>query len=244
MSGKKVYTGRFLFGVETDSHDCDGQELSSSDVFPSFADLKKATNLFNGTFLQTPPKISAKKVAGRRAYDLVRGSKEFDLEPCTVAVDSFFIDESYLENDPVREISFRITCSKGTYIRGIARDLGESVGCPSILASLRRECSFPFSIDEAVEPAQVEYSDLIDLSRLFSGIKTIRLEEEDLKKLSNGNYSSLLDDSLFNRINESTDQKINLHLNNQFIMLNNQENLPKALLIISDKGEVERTIQL
>ncbi len=99
---------------------------------------------FRGTFRQAPPRVSAKKVAGERAYKLARNNVSFELKPVEVT-----ISDLRLLSFEAGSVSLEVTCSSGTYIRSIAHDLGQRLGCGALLSNLRRTRVGGFSIDNS-----------------------------------------------------------------------------------------------
>ena len=141
----KVYEGVMHFGYSTDSYDADGQTTSPArDIVLDRDELDAALDKFRGPFAQVPPPVSAKKIAGRPAYELARKQLPVDLKPVDVEVyslDLLSIDRC--------QASIRVHCSSGTYLRGIAHDVGQALGCGAFLQSLRRTASGDFKIDSA-----------------------------------------------------------------------------------------------
>lgn len=140
----KAYEGLFRFGTATDSFDRDGK-VTETGTAP---DLTKeqwtaAANKFVGPQPQLPPAFSAKRIGSRRAYDLAREGAEFTLEPVAVEIYSF-------EVDPVNEtdLHFRLKCSSGTYVRAVARDMGQALGSPAHCLTLSRTAVGPFTSDQ------------------------------------------------------------------------------------------------
>ena len=141
----KTYSGDFTIGKTTPSHDMETDINSSS----SFENIKKtdvinSSKSFTGKQMQRPPKFSAVKVRGKRAYELARKKEDIFLDEKEIEIKSFSI-----KNIALPIISFEIICSKGTYIRSIARDFGESLGCGAYLSQLRRTHIGNFSVDNA-----------------------------------------------------------------------------------------------
>lgn len=140
----KVYTGTILLGVRTTTDDIEGDVIKRTAVQSRFEEIKAASRKFVGLISQIPPQISAVHVNGKRAYTLAREGVEVKLTPRQVEISEFQI---WPHKDS--QIGFKITCTSGTYIRSIARDLGQALGCGGTLSSLKREESDPFTIDEA-----------------------------------------------------------------------------------------------
>jgi tRNA pseudouridine55 synthase len=143
--GEKTYDARIQFGWSTDTYDREGQPASEP-VEPRFtrAELEAVLARFRGAFLQTPPPFSAKKIAGTPAYRLARKGAPVDLQPVEVHV--FELDLLEFDGATAR---IRVRCSAGTYLRGIAHDVGRELGCGAFLTALRRTASGEFSEDRA-----------------------------------------------------------------------------------------------
>jgi tRNA pseudouridine55 synthase len=148
----KIYEGTVRFGWATNTHDRTGEPLGEArDVRIEAAELEPLLDRFRGEFLQTPPSVSAKKVAGRRAYELARKDIAVELPPSPVNVYELTVlsIESCL-------VKLRVHCSGGTYLRSIAHDLGTAMGCGAHLAELRRLASGEFELAKARTIAQLE----------------------------------------------------------------------------------------
>lgn len=141
----KVYEGVVRFGYATDSYDGDGQRTSEEiAVTLEREPLETALNRFRGPFDQTPPAVSAKKIAGRPAYELARKQQAVELKP--VPVEVYALDILSMEGC---EAAVRVHCSAGTYLRSIAHEAGQALGCGAFLKSLRRIASGDFKIESA-----------------------------------------------------------------------------------------------
>ena len=142
----KVYEGRIRLGFATDTCDASGRPVSevSADL-PGRAELAEAMKAFEGEILQTPPRYSAKKIAGRPVYKMARADKKFDLEPVRITIERFVL----LDYRPP-DVDFEAACSAGTYIRSLAHDLGHRLGCGGHLAVLRRTSVGPYGLADAV----------------------------------------------------------------------------------------------
>jgi tRNA pseudouridine55 synthase len=146
MSEDKEYAGTLRLGQITSSQDADGDILEERPV-PEL-DREKLTEAFDrflGDFYQTPPMVSAIKKDGVPLYKLARQGKEVVREPRFVHVYGYEIEEISLP-----EVDFRVTCSKGFYVRTYAHDIGELLGCGAHLSALRRTKSGKFSVEGAV----------------------------------------------------------------------------------------------
>jgi tRNA pseudouridine55 synthase len=142
----KVYEGRIRLGFATDTYDASGKPTSEERLEqPSLPDLAEAMKAFEGEILQTPPRFSAKKLGGRPVYELARADRAFTLEPSRVTVRHFTL-KGY--RPPF--VEFETECSAGTYVRSLAHDLGERLGCGAHLAALRRTSVGPYALADAV----------------------------------------------------------------------------------------------
>lgn len=146
MAGKKTYTGTFLIGKTTPCYDLEKEFDATYPTEHITSELIETARLsFLGEIDQVPPIFSAKQVDGKRAYDLARSGKEVELKANRIAIDNFSVDKTRFP-----EIDFEITCSKGTYIRSIARDFGLALISGATLIALRRTRSGEQAIEEAL----------------------------------------------------------------------------------------------
>ncbi len=148
---EKEYTGKFIIGQTTPSHDLETTVTETLDI-SSISDerLHQAAKKFTGVIQQIPPLHSAIKVDGKRAYTLARKGKDVELKPREVTVSQF---EITLIKKP--EVWFRIVCTKGTYIRSIARDFGNELGVGAYLAELCRTRIGEFKLEDALTLEQI-----------------------------------------------------------------------------------------
>jgi tRNA pseudouridine55 synthase len=155
MSDDKVYSGSMKFGETTDSYDADGELVSSLPVPPlTLEELNEAAAGFIGDLLQTPPMVSAVKQGGVPLYKLARKGIEVERKPRLVHIYNFRFSD-YREPYGM----FRVACTKGTYVRSMAHELGQKMGCGAHLATLRRESSGKFDAQDAVS-----YEDVLKFS--------------------------------------------------------------------------------
>ena len=160
MSDDKVYEGTIKFGETTDSHDSDGELTGSMPVMPmTLEQLNEEAATFIGDQMQVPPMVSAIKKDGIPLYKLARKGIEVEREPRLVHIYNFrFTDYA----EPLGK--FRVACTKGTYVRSLANDLGQKLGCGAHLTTLRRSASGKFDVADAItldavlqlSPAQLE----------------------------------------------------------------------------------------
>jgi tRNA pseudouridine55 synthase len=145
MDGRKSYVFTVAWGVETNTDDAEGDVVQRTDRVPARAEIEALLPRFTGAIGQIPPRFSAIKIQGERAYDLARDGEVVELTPRQVEIDRLAVvahsgDRSVLEAD----------CGKGTYVRAIARDLGRALGCLGHVAALRRTRVGPFGEADAV----------------------------------------------------------------------------------------------
>ena len=141
----KVYTGEFILGKSTPSHDLETEFNSQKDIKNITSDrIEEVSKRFVGEQLQRPPKFSAVKVNGKRAYEYARDNEDVKIKEKNINIYEFKITEYNLPN-----ISFKISCTKGTYIRSIARDFGEKLGCGAVLSKLRRTEIGNYDVEDA-----------------------------------------------------------------------------------------------
>jgi tRNA pseudouridine55 synthase len=144
-SSEKTYEGVIRFGFATDTYDAEGQPSSlPQPVSLSLEQLRQLASRFLGVIEQLPPPFSAKKIQGVPAYKLARKQTEFTLKPVQVEVKEFEI--SGVEND---RASFRARVASGTYMRSVAHDMGQQLGCGAHLESLRRTGLAEFTLADA-----------------------------------------------------------------------------------------------
>lgn len=148
----KEYTGTFFLGATTPSYDTETEINLRSEIAHLTSEMiLAATKKFIGATQQVPPQFSAKLVDGKRAYLSARKNKEVKIEPVTITIKEFEITRIDMP-----QVSFRVVCSKGTYIRSLARDFGEALNSGAYLTSLRRIRIGQYSVQDAMTPAQFE----------------------------------------------------------------------------------------
>lgn len=180
---RKTYVATFKFGIETDTLDIWGKETSTSSIIPSKEDIERIIPSLIGKIEQYPPLYSAKSINGKRAYDLAREGKSFEIQPKTVKI--FDIKLLGGEGD---EFSFEIVCGSGTYIRAIARDMAMLLGTKGIMTKLNRIESGNFNISNAVSIEEFEKNPLDYVLPLDKGLplEKFELPESSRTKILNG----------------------------------------------------------
>ena len=190
MDGRKVYRFTVHFGEERSTDDREGEVTATSAYRPSCVELEAALPAFVGTIEQVPPRFSAIRLDGRRAYDLARGGVDVELKARSVRVDSFVL-ESW---DGADSATFRVETGKGVYVRSLARDLARSVGSVGHVSMLRRCQCGPFSESNAISldkldelghsPGPVGF--LLSVTTALDDIPVLALTEEEARRLSSG----------------------------------------------------------
>jgi len=151
MDGRKMYEFTVRWGEERDTDDAEGRVVKTSEIRPGTEAIRDLLPRFTGAIEQVPPRFSAIKVAGERAYDVARDGEPFDLEPRRVEVHALQLIDT---PDPDHAV-LAAECGKGTYVRALARDMGRELGCGGHVEALRRTAVGPF-----------QQADMISLERL------------------------------------------------------------------------------
>ncbi len=151
LAADKRYQAEILLGTVTDTYDITGEILSRCDKIPSDDAVLSALDKFRGKIMQTPPIFSALKRDGERLYDIARRGESIEIEPREVEIKELNVialDDNVLTVD--------VLCSKGTYIRSLAHDIGAALGCGATLKALRRTATGSFLIADCVSLEQLE----------------------------------------------------------------------------------------
>lgn len=141
----KSYRATIRLGVETDTYDCDGKTVATSEHIPSEEEIRDALTHFQGQVSQVPPMFSAKKINGKKLYELARKGEVVERKPCTVHL------TTTLQRYEYPEVEIDVACSKGTYLRSIAHDLGQILGTGAHLTHLIRTKSGHFKLSDCVK---------------------------------------------------------------------------------------------
>lgn len=185
---EKEYEATARLGVTTDTLDHTGEVVGESAEWAELAEpvIRAAFEEQAGTRLQTPPIYSAKKIAGRKAYELARAGEAVTPEPVEVAIHS--LDVLAVEGADVR---FRMRCSSGTYVRAVARDAGEALGVGAHLTALRRTAVGRFRADDAIPPDRLEDPEAVRSALMtplasLAHLPALELSEEDRTRIGHG----------------------------------------------------------
>ena len=192
----KAYVFTVRLGQGTNTDDAEGEVISESDLRPDDDAIKGALGGFVGDIMQVPPQFSAVKIDGERAYRKARDGEEMEL-----AARPLWVEELLLIDRPDADhVVLEMTCGKGGYVRSVARDLGEALGCKAHVKSLRRIWSGPFQASEGVTLDQVDaMAKTPDLDQYLQPLEIgladlpeVRCLAESVAKLRNGNPASVI----------------------------------------------------
>ena len=187
IEADKAYVAELILGESTDTYDADGQITEKKSIKGiTNHSIERALSELRGTILQKPPMFSAKKIGGTRLYKLARQGKEIEREELPVT-----IYKNKLLKLKGSRVSLEIECSKGTYIRSIAHDLGKSLGCGAHLGGLRRTKVGKFSEHDMVSPEVLSHSEnwdsfLSPIGSALSQLPSLFIKADDCGKLLNG----------------------------------------------------------
>ncbi len=150
LGQEKEYRAVLHLGIATDTYDSEGKITEESSFIPSLAEITLLLERFQGEVEQIPPMFSAKKVKGKKLYELARKGQTIERAPSRVTLATQFISYDY----PF--LTLHVTCSKGTYIRSLAHDLGHALGCKAHLSSLVRVRSGTFQLKDCIDGTLLE----------------------------------------------------------------------------------------
>ena len=186
LESHKSYAAEVTLGIQTDTDDAEGEKILSRSVTCNNEETKQMLLSFLGSSKQKPPIYSALKVNGKPMYKYAR-------EGVKVEKASRNIEIQIIENISINlpRISFEVSCSKGTYIRSIARDLGELLGCGGHLSALKRLTQQDFLLKDAKKIDAINELDIIPLELAFNHLESVNIPEEQLKKFINGSAVDL-----------------------------------------------------
>lgn len=192
----KAYEFIIRFGQATNTDDAEGEVIATSDTRPDDAAIKAALAGFIGDIMQVPPQFSAVKVDGERAYAKARAGEEMDL-----AARPLWVEELLLADRPDADHAvLEMTCGKGGYVRSIARDLGDVLGCKAHVRSLRRIWSGPFQASDGITLDQLDAiartpeldARLLPLEVGLADLVEVRCPAESVARLRNGNPAPVI----------------------------------------------------
>ena len=181
LESDKSYDASIQLGSSTDTDDAMGKIISSSDIIPNEKDINKSLASFIGQSMQTAPFFSALKHKGKPLYKYAREGEFVSKPPREINI--FSIENIICEHN---KCSFIVHCSKGTYIRSIARDLGDKLNSGGHLSALRRLSQGIFNIKNAMTIENIELNKLITIEEAFSELSEIQLDSNQTKFFMNG----------------------------------------------------------
>ncbi len=189
VDSEKRYEFNVVWGAATATDDLEGEVVARSDMRPSEADIRGVLTDYVGKIMQVPPAFSAIKVDGARAYDLARAGEDVVLAAREIDVYALEL----LEVISLDEARFAMTCGKGGYVRSMARDLGEALGCLGHVSVLRRLSTGPFDLSQAIDFERLdavrdgEALALLPNSFPLEHLPRVDVSAEDVVRLRNGN---------------------------------------------------------
>jgi len=206
MAGDKTYRFTLRWGQATTTDDTEGAVIAVSERRPAEAEIRAVLPRFQGVIDQVPPRFSAIKIAGRRAYDRARAQEVFALDPRPVTIHS--LELTAMEGPHLA--SFEVVCGKGAYMRSLARDLGAALGCHAHVVALRRTAAGPFTQDHAISLESLEAlghsaaasGALLPIETALDDIPALALTEIEANRLRRGQAVSMLARANRERIRE------------------------------------------
>ncbi|MEL6171526.1 MAG: tRNA pseudouridine(55) synthase TruB [Pseudomonadota bacterium] len=187
----KCYRFTVRLGAATNTDDAQGEMIAESDLRPDDEAIRLALAAFIGDIEQVPPKYSAVKIDGQRAYKLARDGEDFE-----VAARPLWVESLILHDRPhIHRVELEMVCGKGGYVRSIARDLGEMLGCYGHVEVLRRLWSGPFDVEDSIGFDQIEAmaqdsaldSRVLPVEAGLTGLSKVSCNEWSASRLRNGN---------------------------------------------------------
>lgn len=183
LQDDKEYLATVQFGAATNTFDLDGEKVFTSDKKVSRDDIKEGLKSFEGEILQFPPIFSAIKVKGKKLYEYARKGEEVEIQPRKVVIENIELKNF---DEELQQAQIRLKCSKGTYIRSIANDLGKNLGCGGYLIKLIRTQAGKFRVENSVQLDGIDVeSNLINPLDILN-LPKIAVDNDDLARIKNG----------------------------------------------------------
>ena len=185
MGSSKTYIASIKLGIQTDSYDITGEVINSSEKKVTKAEFENAVNSFFGKSMQLPPMFSAKKVNGKKLYELARKGEEIERKPSEITIEKIEILD-FCEN----EAKILVVCSKGTYIRSLINDIGEKLGSFATMTELIRTENGGFNIEKAVNLDDLTTENVADYllsaEKAVLNYKSVKVTEKQAIRFYNG----------------------------------------------------------
>ncbi|CCX80499.1 tRNA pseudouridine synthase B [Clostridium sp. CAG:715] len=183
LQDDKEYLATVQFGAATNTFDLDGEKVFTSDKKVSRDDIKEGLKSFEGEIFQLPPIFSAIKVKGKKLYEYARKGEEVEIQPRKVVIENIELKNF---DEELQQAQILLKCSKGTYIRSIANDLGKNLGCGGYLIKLIRTQAGKFRIENSVQLDGIDVeSNLINPLDILN-LPKIAVDNDDLARIKNG----------------------------------------------------------
>lgn len=183
LQDDKEYLATVQFGAATNTFDLDGEKVFTSDKKVSRDDIKEGLKSFEGEIFQLPPIFSAIKVKGKKLYEYARKGEEVEIQPRKVVIENIELKNF---DDELQQAQILLKCSKGTYIRSIANDLGKNLGCGGYLIKLIRTQAGKFRVENSVQLDGIDVeSNLINPLDILN-LPKIAVDNDDLARIKNG----------------------------------------------------------
>jgi tRNA pseudouridine55 synthase len=202
----KTYAFTARWGEARDTDDREGDVIETSEIRPQEKEILAALPDFTGDIEQTPPRFSAIKINGERAYDLARDGETFEIKSRSV-----YIEDLELLEMRADEADFVMTCGKGTYVRSLVRDLAQSLGTCGYVSALKRTKVGPFEIKDAISLEKLEemgdnalrISALLPLNFVLDDIPALNMKQDETARLRNGNEVAFIAKPDFQRLSDA-----------------------------------------
>lgn len=183
LQDDKEYLATVQFGAATNTFDLDGEKVFTSDKKVSRDDIKEGLKSFEGEIFQLPPIFSAIKVKGKKLYEYARKGEEVEIQPRKVVIENVELKNF---DEELQQAQILLKCSKGTYIRSIANDLGKNLGCGGYLIKLIRTQAGKFRVENSVQLDGIDVeSNLINPLDILN-LPKIAVDNDDLARIKNG----------------------------------------------------------
>lgn len=182
LKKNKCYRAIFVFGKETDTLDSDGQVVNQDNKIITKQQLENILPKIIGKQAQLPPRYSAKKFEGQRAYELARQDKDFELNAKEIEI----YDINVITEIATNQFLFEIKCSSGTYIRSIARDIAKELNTFAYMGAIIRVSSGSFNIEDSIRLVDINEQRIVPLKNIFKDRQNVFVDDKFYDKISNG----------------------------------------------------------